>query len=309
LLHQADSSTPEDYYNQLRRYGYYFMKAGDYGEAIDAFERAIDTSVDNKFANALENAYLKSAMVECLMSTGDGTSFDNKLVANGSLETTAMSLGMSAYHGFHDNNLSSAPQVITNLGNVLELFSLHPEKLELGIPLLQQLLSQRNIGPGVKALAYYQAAQFANSCLEHGIHSIPLLAMNPTTQAAEYAEKPTQQIIQETLDDSLKAYVQLERKRTIVRKVNYNEGVIYNHLGLMAEKANKLDLAASNFHSALEKFVDNNENEAVAKVLFNLSDVRLKQHDLVAYYDNHRDAKRIWDGLLHPMNLSQIKKH
>jgi len=42
--------------------------------------------------------------------------------------------------------------------------------------------------------------------------------------------------------------------------------------------------------------------------MFNLSDVQLQMHDLPSYYEMHRNAKRIWDGLLHPVNLSQLKK-
>ncbi|MBI2811343.1 MAG: serine/threonine protein kinase [Candidatus Melainabacteria bacterium] len=309
LLKQEKTYTPEANYNELKRYGRYFMKTGDYGEAIDAFEKAINTSVKNKFALPLENADIEAAIATCLMATGDGTKFDNDAFKGGSVENNAMNMAFAAYNGFHDYNVKSTPPAITNMGNLLELFSSRPDKLQAGFPILQELLSVSTVPPSLKALVYYQASQFASSCETNGITAIPLEAYNQQTGAIVLVPESSHKLAADLMDGSLKAWEQLERKRSIKRIVLSNEGVIYNRLGLMAEKDGNLELAAANFESALQKFVDTNENDAAAKVLFNLSDVRMKQHDLIAYYNNHRDAKRIWDGLLHPVKLDQIKKH
>ncbi|CAN5496071.1 hypothetical protein BH10CYA1_BH10CYA1_24640 [soil metagenome] len=308
LLKQEHSRTPEDYYNELKRYGRYFMKTGDYGQAIDAFEKAINTSVQNKFALPLENADIEASIATCLMATGDGTMFDNNRF-EGSVENNAMNVALAAYNGFHDYNVKSTPLAVRNMGNLLELFSLRPDKLKAGFPILQELLSVVSIAPSSKALVYYQASQFASSCEANGITSLPVQAYNQRTGEMVLVPKSSHQIAAEMMNGSLNAWEQLERKRTIKRIVLSNEGVIYNRLGLMAEKEGNLEVAATNFESALQKFVDTNESESAAKVLFNLSDVRMKQRDFVAYYNNHRDAKRIWDGLLHPIKLDQIKKH
>lgn len=309
LLKSAQSYTPEAYYNELRRFGLYFMKAGDYGEAIDAFEKAIKTSVQNKFAMQLENAEISASIATCLMATGDGTKFDNNSFKEGTVENNALNMALAAYNGFKDYNLKSAPVVVKNLGNLLELFSSRPDRLREGIPILAELLSVQSIAPSIKALAYYQASQFASACEANGIASVPLEKDDLQRGGRVVVPVSTHQIEAEMLESSLKAWEQLERKRTIKRIAVSNEGVIYNRLGLIAEKEGNLELSSANFESALQKFVDTNESEAAAKVMFNLSDVRMKQHDLVAYYNNHRDAKRIWDGLLHPIKLDQIKKH
>lgn len=41
LKQQKTYARQEEFVDQLRRYGFYFLKVGDYGEAIDAFYRAI----------------------------------------------------------------------------------------------------------------------------------------------------------------------------------------------------------------------------------------------------------------------------
>ncbi|MBS1955947.1 MAG: serine/threonine protein kinase [Cyanobacteria bacterium SZAS-4] len=309
LLKQAKEHTPEDYYNQLRRYGKYFMKTGDYGEAIDAFERAINTSIQNKFALQYENAEIEASIATCLMSTGDGTKLDSAFLKDGSIENNAMNVALEAYNGFRDYNVSTSPLVVTNLGNLLELFSSRPEKLQAGLPILTELLEIENIAPSIKALTYYQASQFANSCDANGIKMVKVPMLSLQLGRRVYVQKPSKQVASEMLDGSLKAFEQLERKRTLKRIALSNEGVIYNRMGLMALKDENLELAAANFDSALQKFVDTNESEAAAKVMFNLSDVRIKQKDLMAFYNTHRDAKRIWDGLLHPVKLDQINKH
>ncbi len=309
LLKQEKNYTPAGYYNELRRYGRYFMKTGDYGEAIDAFERAVNTSIKNKFALQLENAEIEASIATCLMSTGDGTKFDNASFNGGSVENNAMNLALAAYNEFRDYNVTTSPLVVTNLGNLLELFSARPDKLHAGFPILAELLNIETIAPSIKALAYYQASQFASSCDANGIKTVPVPMLSLQLGRKVMVQKSSHQIAAETLEGSLKAFEQLERKRTIKRIALSNEGVIYNRLGLMAEKEGNLELAATNFESALQKFVDTNESEAAAKVMFNLSDVRMKQHDLVAYYNTHRDAKRIWDGLLHPVKLDQLNKH
>ncbi len=322
LLIQEKNRTPEDYYNELKRYGRYFMKTGDYGEAIDAFEKAMNVSIQNKFALPLENADIEASIANCLMAAGDGTQFNNDAY-QGSVENNAMSKALQAYSGFHDYNVKSTPLAVINMGNLLELFSSRPDKLKAGIPILQELLSVSTVAPSLKALVYYQASQFASSCETNGIGTIPIGVFSPQTGGAVFVPESSHKLAADLMDGSLKAWEQLERKRSIKRIVLSNEGVIYNRLGLMAEKEGLLaeikgqlaekdrlmELAAVNFESALQKFVDTNESDAAAKVLFNLSDVRMKQHDLIAYYNNHRDAKRIWDGLLHPVKLDQIKKH
>jgi len=307
LLKSHKSYRPEEFYQTVQRYGFYFMKSGDYGEAIDAFETAINTSIQGKFALPLENAGLQAAIVECLMSSGDGTKLDRNFSDSTSATVKAYNLALQANFGFHENNVNSTPLAITNLGNLLELSSMSPERLKPGIRIFQILYGLTDIPPGLKAKVYYQAAQFLLSCEANGLKQIPMLVFSPQLQRPVMGAKPTAELTAEMLDGSLKAWEQLERKRTIKRAVFYNEGVIHNRLGLIALKSKDLDLAAAEFNLALQKFVDNNESEAAAKVLFNLSDVRLKQHNLPAYYETHRDAKRIWDGLLHPLNLSQFK--
>ncbi|MFN8554586.1 MAG: serine/threonine-protein kinase [Candidatus Obscuribacterales bacterium] len=307
LLKSKKTYSPEEFYQTVQRYGFYFMKAGDYGEAIDAFETAINTSVAGKFALPLENAGLKAAIVECLMSSGDGTKLDVNFSDSTSASVKAYNIALEANYGFHEYNVNSTPLAVTNLGNLLELSALSPERLKGGIGTFQVLHGLRDIPPGLKAKAYYQAAQFLLSCEANGIKQIPIPVWNNQLQRAVIENSPTAALTAEMLDGSLKAWEQLERKRTIKRAVFYNEGVIHNRLGLIAFKEGDLELAAAEFNQALQKFVDDNDSEAAAKVLFNLSDVRLKQHNLPAYYETHRDAKRIWDGLLHPLNLSQFK--
>lgn len=309
LLKQQKNYSPTGYYYELRRFGRYFMKSGDYGEAIDAFQRAIDISIRDKFAMPLENAELKASIVTCLMATGDGTTFNNAFLQAGGVENNALHYALEAHRDFLEYNVGTKPIMVSNLGNLLELFSTRPAQLKMGLPVLTQLLSIDTIAPSVKALAYYQASQFASSCDTNGITTVPVEFLSQQLGRAVVVDKPSRQVAAEALEGSLKAFEQLERNRTIKRIALSNEGVIYNRMGLIAEKDGNLELAAANFDSALQKFVDTNEREAAAKVMFNLSDVRMKQRDLVAYYDTHRDAKRIWDGLLHPVKLDQINKH
>ncbi|HEY9732595.1 MAG TPA: serine/threonine-protein kinase [Drouetiella sp.] len=308
LLKSYKKYSPEEFYQQLRRYGFYFMKTGDYGEAIDAFEKAIETSVRGKFALPLENAPLQASIAECLISSGDGTKLDKSLADSGSASVKAYNFALLAYNGFQDSNVKTNPMAITNLGNLLELCSSSPERLQRGSAFLIDLANLQSIPPSVKAKVYYQAAQFTESCEANGIKELRMPTWDESRSTMTLPLKPTQTITEEMLDGALKAWEQLQRKRTVLRIAAYNEGVIYNKLGLIEQKQGNLPLAADNFTAALQKFIANNEAEAAAKVMFNLSDVQLQQHDLLAYYEMHRNAKRIWDGLLHPFNLDLLKK-
>ncbi len=308
LLKSAKSYSKEEFYQKLQRFGSYFMRAGDYGEAIDAYERAITTSVAGNFALPLENASIQSAIAECLMSSGDGTKLDRNLVDGSKASVKAYTFALFAYDGFKNNNVSSNPSAISNLGNLLELCSMSPERFNRGVIFLQDLLHLQDVPPGLKAKIYYQAAQFTSSCDANGIKELPVPAWDSIQQRAIISYRKPQELTAELLDGALKSWELLERKRTIQRAVFYNEGVLHNKLGLLAQKEGNLQLSAAEFNLALQKFIDNNESEAAAKVMFNLSDVQLQMHDLPSYYEMHRNAKRIWDGLLHPVNLSQLKK-
>lgn len=307
LLKLQKNYTPEEFYQKLRRFGFYFMKTGDFGEAIDAFSRALNVSVEGKFALTLETSSLQAAIAECMMSSGDGTRL-NKDFADDSNSIKAYNIALGAASGFKEMNVSSTALAITNIGNVLELSSMSPERVRTGLVAIQELSALNEIPPGLKAKVYYQAAQFTQSCEANKVDKIPMPPWNTQFQNGSKGAIDTPVLTAELLDGSLKAWEQLERKRTVQRTVFYNEGVIHNRLGLIAQAQGNLALAAAEFNSALQKFVQYNESEAAAKVMFNLSEVRLAQHDLLAYYEMHRDAKRIWDGLLHPLNLSQIKK-
>ncbi len=294
------SYTPQEYYYKCQRYGMYFTKNGDYTEAIEAFTTALGVSVTGGFSNRLDSAMMQALMAECLMAEGEDSKTNVRLDAKpGSLE--ALDWALAASKGFEDGNVTSAPYVTANLGNLLELYSARPAQLSAGIPYLEKLFRKRENAPLVDGLAFAQAAQFAEACSKNGIATITLWELDPQSYMETRIPVSSAEIAARSLRKSLTAWSQLERRRS-KRAVFYNEGVILNRLGLLAEQNGDLPLSEQQFNNALEKLAEanNNKDESVAKVLFNLSEVQLKEHKFSEYYKNHSDAKRIWADTFHP---------
>jgi serine/threonine protein kinase len=294
--------TPQEYYYRSQRYGVYFTKNGDYTEALDAFSTAMGVSKQNGFSNPLDNALMQALVAECLMMAAGESSTETRL-GDSTSSTVKDPLGWAllAYRGFKEGNVDSTSYVTANLGNLLELYSTRPEKLRDGIPYLEELFKNRENAPLVEGLAFAQAAQFAEACAANGITAIPIWERDPQKNMDTKIPISTTELAARALRKSLAEWSQLERKRS-KRAVFYNEGVILNRLGLLAEQNGDLTLAERQFNDALEKLAqaNNNKDESVAKVLFNLSEVQLKEHKLADYYKNHSDAKRIWVDTFHP---------
>jgi serine/threonine protein kinase len=301
MLRTTSSYTPEELHQRFVRYGFYFTRNGDNAEALNSFTKALDLSFRNGFKNGLENAEIHSEMAQCLLAAGDGAETDARL--NRQVQgNDAWTVALAAYNEFIANDVTSAPHVTLNLGNLLELSSRSTHRFKQGIQFLQALYNQRprEAAPLYEGVAYAQAAQFAEACMRAGIQTVQLQKINPQTQTYGWAQYSMQEIAKISLEKSLSAWQQLESRRT-KRLAFYNEGVIYNRLGLLAEQKGDLTAAEQNFNFALDKLAlaNNVKDESVAKVLFNLSDIQLKQNHFDEYLKTHSDAKRIWADTFH----------
>ncbi len=302
MKRSAHRYTLQEYYYNCQRYGIYFTKNGDYTEALEALTTALGVAVKGGFSQPLDSAIMQALVAECLMAVGESSKTEVRLGANSTISSIdPLTWALAAYKGFQDGNVSSASYVTANLGNLLELYSARPAQLSAGIPYLEQLFKNRENAPLVEGLAFAQAAQFAEACSKNGIATISLWERDPQRNMETKISVSSAEIAARSLRKSLTAWSQLERRRS-KRAVFYNEGVILNRLGLLAEQNGDLPLAEQQFSDALEKLAEanNNKDESVAKVLFNLSEVQLKEHKFSEYYKNHSDAKRIWADTFHP---------
>ncbi|HEY9679169.1 MAG TPA: serine/threonine-protein kinase [Drouetiella sp.] len=298
MLRAKESDVPQSFYYKMMRSGFYFTKNMDYEHAIKAFNLAIETAQRNGFTNQIDNARMHAAMANCMLSMGNAESKDD--VAKESSQISALENARLAYKEFADSNQSKDATVTALLGTLLELCSAHPEKFEEGYQYLNNLMSVRQASPTVEGLAYAQAAQFAHAvALNGGGIKIPLIRLDSQYQVPRKQFVDPFEVEQECLQKSIDAWEELLKNHPHL--ANYNEGVIYNRMGLLAEQQKELSKAEDYFLLAINHLAEANnaKDESAAKVMFNLSDVQLAQHHLLDYYNTHTDAKRVWDGTFH----------
>jgi tRNA A-37 threonylcarbamoyl transferase component Bud32/tetratricopeptide (TPR) repeat protein len=297
---RTSKADPQGFYYKCQRYGFYLVKHGDYERALEAFDKAMEISLKNGFSNRLDNATMKALMCQCLLANGEGYKNDRSRSSTYASSLDPLTLALEAAADFKEGNVSSKPEVTANLGNILELCALRPERLQTGMPYLQELFMSRDDAPAINGTAFAQAAQFTQACAANGITNLQVEVLNQESQMWVLASETTVNLESQCLQKSLDAWQQLDRTR-LQRIASYNEGVIYNLMGLLAEKSKDLNLAEANFTLALERLlaIENNRDESVAKVLFNLSEIQLQQGNVAEYMKNHNVAKRIWADTFH----------